>query len=80
MRCLDIKNSREQWVNQLEASPSRYAPRVFSKMDEAEGFKVKALAEAMNRLIDRRMIKISTSPGPASRRVPILVRSQPTLV
>jgi hypothetical protein len=58
LRCLDIRNSREQWVNQLETSPNRYAPRLFSKMAEAEGFKIKALAEAMNRLLDRRMIKI----------------------
>ena len=80
LRCLDIRNSREQWVNQLEASPSAYAPRVFSKMAEAQGFKIKQLADAMNRLMDRKMIRTAKSPGPPSKQKDILVRSQPTLV
>ena len=81
LHCLDVRNSHQQWVNQLESSHSRYAPKVFERMAEAEGFKAKQLATAMTRLLDKNMIKIGKSPDTSpSKRFDVLLRTQPTLV
>ena len=81
MRCLDIRNQREQWVNQEENSRSRYAPKIFAEMDEAEGFRRAQLKDAMERLLDRKMIGLVKAPNfPPSNPLKILVRRQPSLV
>jgi RecA-family ATPase len=81
LRCLDIRNNREQWVNQQESSPTRYAPKIFANMAEGGGFKIKALAEAMSRLLDKGALTTIKAPNtPPSDKLRILVRKQMGLV
>jgi RecA-family ATPase len=79
LRCLDIRNSREQWVNHQESSWSRYAPKVFLDMPEREGVSLKLLAAAMGRLLDKKMLKLARS-GPKSKPTIALVRAQFSLI
>jgi len=78
LACLDVRNSRKQFVNQLAGSRSRYAPKVFAEMSEAGGFKEKALTDAMNRLIDKGTIRVEQWGSP-SKRIDYLIRAQPNM-
>jgi RecA-family ATPase len=75
LKCLDIKTAQ-----QISVGPStgkNYAPAVFEKMAEAGGYKAKAFALAMERLLSAGRI-IGKKEGPPSKQRTILVRKGAT--
>jgi RecA-family ATPase len=73
LRCLDAKTA--QGINVVAATGRGYAPSVFEAMPEAAGFKRKAFAPAMERLLSAKRIRVDTF-GPPSKQRTRLVRVQ----
>jgi RecA-family ATPase len=72
LRCLDIKTAQ-----QISVSPHtgrNYAPAIFEKMREADGFQAKSLGHAMERLLSAGRI-VCTKVGPPSKERTVLTRS-----
>jgi RecA-family ATPase len=76
LKLLDIKTSQGILVGPNEKAAARYAPRIFERMSEAGGIKVKAFALSMERLLSANRIRIVDSPGSPSKRFPVIVRKE----
>jgi RecA-family ATPase len=80
LACLDRKTEKEVHVSNSSASPSNFAPKIFEKMAEADGFNRKQLEAAMWRLLKDGVIEENRElPWKTSHRKPAkgLARSTP---
>jgi hypothetical protein len=73
LRCLDAATAQGRSVG--PKASKAWAPSVFEKMPEANGFKCKALEAAMERLFSASRIKVEES-GPPSKRRERIVRQR----
>jgi RecA-family ATPase len=71
LRCLDAKSA--QGIAVVPTKGRGYAPSVFEAMSQANGFKSRALALAMERLLSAARIRVETS-GPRSKLRSAIVR------
>jgi RecA-family ATPase len=72
---LDRFTAQNQRVTHEQASWSNYAPKRFAEHPDGKAIGERALAMAMQRLLDARTICIETMPGKPSRRQYKLVRA-----
>lgn len=72
LKCLDTKNAQGIPVSHLTGR--NYAPAIFEGMTEAKGFKRKAMAISLERLLSAHQLKVETS-GPPSKQRAYLVRT-----
>jgi RecA-family ATPase len=70
LHCLDVKSA--QGIAVVPTPGRGYAPSVFEKMAEAKGFKSRAFALAMERLLSARRISVEMSGPPSKRRAAIV--------
>lgn len=76
LSCLDAVTSQGRHVTDARNSP-RYAPKIFSEMREAAGFRANDLHRAMVALFGAGTIKVGGIPGPDRHPVKAIVRVSP---
>ena len=74
LACLDTIHGSGRTVSDSNNAPN-YAPRVFAKIPEANGYSKQALARAQERLFAARRIEVKYEGPPSKRRARIYRKS-----
>jgi RecA-family ATPase len=73
LHCLDLK--RGQGIEVVHTPGNSYAPAVFARMTQANGYTSRKLAQAMERLLDAGRVRVDIVGGPPSKPKKAIVRA-----